>query len=105
MQIHQQPNPNYQQDLLSEASQLAHLAVLPELLDNVWFKHFVAVWMKERERARMAVVELPVTIPTLPNLLQTRGEAAAYDEVINLPYQTYKDLIERKQEYEREHSS
>lgn len=97
-----QLNLNYQADLLSEADQLAKLPLLSQLLDNPWFKHFVATWLSERERSRDAVCTFPVKdVAQLITMLQTRGEANAYDLVINLPYKEYARIVEEAQEHER----
>jgi hypothetical protein len=35
-------------------------------------------------------------------MLQTRGEANAYDRVVNLPYEEYAKLVEEAKEHERD---
>jgi hypothetical protein len=76
---------------------------LAELLNNPWFQHFNAVWIQERDRARAAVCEFPLRdFATTVTALQTRGEAVAYANVAQKPYDTYNDLVAEAQEKERE---
>lgn len=97
-----QLNLNYQEDLLSEGDQLSHLPQLSALLDNPWFKHLIATWLAERERCRNAVCTFPVgDVGQVVTMLQTRGEATAYDRVINIPYEAYAQLVEDAKENER----
>lgn len=101
-----QLNLNYQQDLLSEADQLAHLPQLSQLLDNPWFKHLIATWLAERDRCRIAVCTFPVVdTGQIVTMLQTRGEANAYDRVVNIPYEEYAKLVEETKEHGRASSS
>jgi hypothetical protein len=74
-----------------------------ELLNNQWFKHFIAVWTQERDKARIAVCDFPIRdYATTVLAMQTRGEAVAFGAVVNLPYETYNDLVARIGEQERE---
>jgi hypothetical protein len=76
---------------------------LAELLNNEWFKHFIAVWMQERDKSRAAVCDFPIKdYATTVTALQTRGEAVAYGAVVNLPYDTYNSLVAEAQEKERD---
>jgi hypothetical protein len=89
-------------DLLSEADQLQHLPQLSALLSNPWFKHLIATWLAERDRCRVAVCTFPVTdVGQVVTMLQTRGEANAYDRVVNTPYEEYAKLVEEAKEHER----
>src|SRR5215813_15588941 len=97
--MHQKPN---QLDLLPEEHQLQHLPELSQLLDNVWFKHFMAVAFTERDKARTAVCEFPIgDIQQLLQMVQVRGEAAAYNRMYNEPYELYENLVLEAQENER----
>lgn len=87
---------------MSEAEQLNHLPQLSALLDNVWFKHFIASWLEARDTARDAVCTFPVKdMSQLITMLQTRGEANTFDIVVKQPYNTYTDLVSQKEENER----
>jgi hypothetical protein len=87
---------------LPVAQQQATLALLAELLKNPWFKHFIAVWAVERDKARAAVCDFPLMdYRTTVTALQCRGEAVAYHEVVKLPYDTYNKLVEDIKEQER----
>src|SRR5215472_10623335 len=99
----QQPEPNPQVNLLAQAQQQATLGQLVELLNHPWFKHFIAVWTGERDKARAAVCDFPIKdYATTVTALQTRGEAVAYDAVVNAAYNTYNELAAEIQEKERE---
>jgi hypothetical protein len=64
-----------------------------ELLNHPWFKHFIAVWTVERDKARAAVCDFPIRdYATTVTALQTRGEAVAYGEVVKAAYDTYNEL-------------
>jgi hypothetical protein len=81
---------------------LQHLPQLSALLDNIWFKHLIATWLAERDRCRTAVCTFPVAdVGQVVTMLQTRGEANAYDRVVNLPYEEYAKLVEEAKENER----
>lgn len=98
-------NRNYHQDLLSEADQLSHLPQLSALLDNPWFKHFIATWLQDMESAREAVCSFPVKdMSQLITMIQTRGEANILNSIVNFPYTKYNELIEEVKENERSSS-
>jgi hypothetical protein len=95
-----QPEPNHQ---LSAEQQQATLGQLAELLSNPWFKHFISVWLQERDCARAAVCDFPIKdYATTVTALQTRGEAVAYNAVATGPYDKYNELVAEAQEKERE---
>ena len=76
---------------------------MAELLSLPWFKHFIAVWTVERDKARAAVCDFPIKdYATTVTALQTRGEAVAYDVVVRAAYDTYNNLAAEAQEKERE---
>jgi len=94
-----QPNPNYQQDLLSEELQRHYLPQLAELLNNVWFKHLVATWQQEVDIATNAVCRLPVnSVGTAISLLQQRDVLAVYRDCVQKPYEIYNNLVTEKEE-------
>lgn len=87
---------------MSETDQLVHLPQLSALLENVWFKHLIATWMQDRETSREAVCTFPVKdVAQLITMLQTRGEANAYDLVTKFAYDKYNELVEEAKEHER----
>lgn len=88
---------------MPEAAQSNLLPQLSALLNNPWWKHFIAVWLQERERCRNAVCEFPVTdVAQLITMLQTRGSASSLDEVVRVVYEKYDELVEIVKESERE---
>src|SRR6266436_9034490 len=100
-----QPNPNYQQDQMSEDQQAANLPRLVELLNNIWFKHFVAVWTQERDRSREAVCLFPLrNIQDILISIQTRGDANTFDRCLKEPYETYNNIVKEKEQNERTNS-
>src|SRR6267142_3001008 len=98
-----QRNLNYHLDLLPEDQQLPLMSELVKLLDNVWFKHFVADMLLDRDRSRTAVCSFPLKdVATALTALQTRGEAVAYDVCSNKAYETYNNLTQQiKEQNER----
>src|SRR5215472_15191968 len=100
MQEIQEP---HQRLLLSEEQQQGTLVLLAELLNNPWFGHFTAMWIQERDRARAAVCEFPLKdYATTVTMLQTRGEAVAYENVARFPYNLYNELVAQAKEQELE---
>jgi hypothetical protein len=101
-----QPNLNYQQDLLEEPQQLEHLAELAKLLDNIWFKHLVALMLTMRDNSRAAVCEFPLNnIQHVLTALQTRGEAVSYGLCANQAYEIYNNLVQQLKDKENERDS
>ena len=73
---------------------MSNLPLLSQLLDNVWFRHFIAECLKERERCRTAVCEFPITnISQLIATVEARGEANAYNNVVKLLYEKYDEIV------------
>ena len=86
-----------------EDQQLAHLAQLPELLNNVWFKHFQARWEAEKELVADAICLFPIRdVSTVITALECRGEYKTYDRCIKEPQETYDNLIQLAKEKENE---
>lgn len=82
---------------------MSHLAQLSQLLDNPWWKHFIAECVKERERTRNGVCDFPITnLAQMIMTLQIRGEATAYDNVTKLLYDKYNELVNLAKEQEAE---
>ncbi len=87
---------------MSKDQQAANLPRLVELLDNIWFKHFVATWQEEKERTIIALIGFPISgLEGIVSMLQIRGAYNAYDQCIKQAYETYNNLVKQKEENER----
>jgi hypothetical protein len=88
---------------MSEDQQLAHLPQLVELLNNIWFKHFVARCETEKQLAAEAICLYPLNdFATAMTALQCRGEYKAYDLCAREMQDTYDNLIAIVKEKENE---
>jgi hypothetical protein len=88
---------------MSEDQQLANLPELPELLNNIWFKHFQAVWEAEKGLVADAICLFPIKdFGTTITALECRGEYKTYDRCIREPEETYDRLVQLTKEKQNE---
>jgi hypothetical protein len=74
-----------------------------ELLNNVWFKHFIARCETEKNLAAEAICLFPLNdFATAMTALQCRGEYKAYDSCIREMQETYDNLVQITKEKEHE---
>lgn len=77
-----------------------------ELLNNIWFKHFVATWTQEKRLAEQSLRTLPLnTLGNITAALQTRGDGNTFFRCANEAYTKHEELINKLKEQQDERDS